>query len=326
MNELKSKTRSVLVTGAGGYIGSLTTAALAQDRRGIQTIVAADLREPKAEARLDGVEYVACDIRSPEMAGVLKRHAVDAVVHLAAIVTPGRKSDRELEFSVDVLGTRNLVECCLRAGTTHLSVTSSGAAYGYHADNPPWLDEDDALRGNPEFAYSDHKRQVERMLAQYRREHPELKQLIFRPGTVLGAGTSNQITNLFEKKSVMGLKGSDTPFVFIWDQDVVAAIVQGVHARAQGIYNMAGDGVLTLREIAEMMGKPYRELPVGLVRAALWVMKKLGVTQYGPEQVDFLRYRPVLANRRLKEEFGYTPRKTSREVFEYYLEHRSHGS
>jgi superfamily I DNA/RNA helicase len=50
----------------------------------------------------------------------------------------------------------------------------------------------------------------------------------------------------------------------------------------------------------------------------LAVLKKLHLTQYGPEQVDFLRYRPVLDNRRLKQEFGYVPRKTSSEVFDFW--------
>ena len=52
-------------------------------------------------------------------------------------------------------------------------------------------------------------------------------------------------------------------------------------------------------------------------------MKRIGVSQYGPEQVRFLRYRPVLANDRLKNEFGYFPRKTSREVFQHYLQSRA---
>jgi hypothetical protein len=43
---------------------------------------------------------------------------------------------------------------------------------------------------------------------------------------------------------------------------------------------------------------------------------------YGPEQVVFLKYRPVLSNRKLKEEFGYTPLKTSEEVFRFYLAQR----
>ena len=60
-------------------------------------------------------------------------------------------------------------------------------------------------------------------------------------------------------------------------------------------------------------------LPAWLLQAALALLKPLGLTQYGPEQVNFLRYRPVLDNRRLKEVFGYVPRKTSAEVFEFYL-------
>ena len=45
------------------------------------------------------------------------------------------------------------------------------------------------------------------------------------------------------------------------------------------------------------------------------VGSRLGVSRYGPEQLDFLRYRPVLCNKRLKTEFGYVPKKTSLEAF-----------
>ena len=79
-----------------------------------------------------------------------------------------------------------------------------------------------------------------------------------------------------------------------------------------------GDGAVTLREIASRLGKPYVQLPERLVTAALAGLKWLGRTQYGPEQVGFLKHRPVLLNRRLKQEFGHTPRYTSREVFELY--------
>ncbi|MEW6113465.1 MAG: NAD-dependent epimerase/dehydratase family protein, partial [Thermodesulfobacteriota bacterium] len=241
---------SVFITGAGGYLGRQVVKALARDPRSVQTIVAADIRQPGESEQLPGVEYVTADIRSPELSSLLREFKTDLVVHLAAVVTPGRKSDRDFEYSVDVLGTRNVLESCLAAGVRRLIYTSSGAAYGYYADNPEWLDETDKIRGNVEFAYSDHKRQVEEMLAQWRNEHPELGQLVFRPGTILGDTTSNQITALFEKAYVMGLRGSASPFVFIWDQDVVGAIIKGIHEGGSGIYNMAGDGALTMREIA----------------------------------------------------------------------------
>jgi UDP-glucose 4-epimerase len=317
--------RSVLVTGAGGYIGRQLIAALAKDRRTITTIVAADIRLPPEGERLPGVTYAVADVRS-DLTDLFRQHAADLVVHLAAVVTPGRKSNRELEYEVDVGGTRNVLQACLAAGVRKLIYTSSGAAYGYHADSPAWLDETDALRGNREFAYSDHKRQVEEMLARWRLDHPELLQLVFRPGTILGARANNQITDLFAKGYVLGVSGAESPFVIIWDQDVVGAIVRGVHEGGSGIFNVAGDGSLTLREMAAMMHKPYVAVPAALVTAALWLLKKLGLTQYGPEQVNFLRYRPVLSNRRLKEEFGYVPRKSTREAFEHFLANRGHGA
>ena len=44
------------------------------------------------------------------------------------------------------------------------------------------------------------------------------------------------------------------------------------------------------------------------------------------QQLDFLRYRPVLLNTRLKNEFGYTPKRTSEQVFELYLNARKGAS
>ena len=319
------RTRSVLVTGSSGYIGRQLVATLAATQPGLAALVASDLREVPEGERLPGVTYVVGDIRNQDLLQLMRDHAVDSVVHLAAIVTPGRDSSRQLEFEVDVLGTRNVLEACVAAGVRQLVVTSSGAAYGYYADNPVPLHEDDPLRGNPEFAYADHKRQVEEMLAEYRRRHPELAQLIFRPGAILGESVANQITDLFEKPIVLGVAGSDAPFTFVWDQDVVACLVKGVLEGATGIYNLAGDGATPMPQIAREIGKPYLPVPALLIQSALALLRPLGLSQYGPEQVDFLRYRPVLANDRLKREFGYQPRRTSDEVFSFYWESRRRG-
>lgn len=315
--------RRVLVTGARGYIGALVVERLAARAGALTKLVAADVRPVTPAERRADVEYLQLDVRDPSLAAVLSERGIETVVHLAAIVSPGPGSSPALEYSVDVEGTRNVLEACVSAGARHLIVTSSGAAYGYHADNPPALSEDCPLRGNDEFPYAKHKRLVEEMLADYRRTHPELGQLVFRPGTILGASTSNQITNLFEKRVVLGLDGAATPFVFVWDQDVVECIVLGVVGEKTGIYNLAGHGVMTLREIAARLRKPYVSLPPAVVARALGLMSRLGLTRYGPEQVRFLQYRPVLANRRLEQEFGYRLRLTSREVFELYAEGRT---
>ncbi|MBL0170816.1 MAG: SDR family oxidoreductase [Gemmatimonadaceae bacterium] len=309
---------NVLVTGASGYLGRLLIAELAA-RRGeghVGIVVAADIRA--ATALPAGVRFVQHDVRDDGLADVLRSFGVTCVVHLASIVTPPKGSTRTFEYSVDVTGTQRVLEACVAAGVQRIVVTSSGAAYGYHADNPARISEDAPIRGNESFAYSWHKRLVEEMLAEYRARFPALKQVVFRVGTILGATVNNQITALFERSRLLAIRGSDSPFVFVHDADVVACLVRAVDSPVVGVFNVAGDGALTIGEIAALLGKPLLTLPAWLLRAALAVARPLGLSRYGPEQVDFLRYRPVLHNDRLKRVFGYTPALTSRRAFDLW--------
>ena len=302
----------VLVTGGNGFLGSSVVAGLAAAGH---DVVSADLRFPTSE--VDGVMHTVLDVTDEEavLAGI-GAAAPEVVVHLASIVTPGKDSTREKEYAVDVDGSRHVFAACLAHGVRRVVVSSSGAAYGYHADNPVPLGEDDPLRGNEEFAYSHHKRLVEEQLASLREEHPELEQVVLRIGTILGERVDNQITALFEGRRLLRIAGSDSPFVFIWDTDVVAIIQQAVTGDVTGAFNVAGDGTMTVPEIAKALGKRTLVIPEPVLRTALRIARRLHLTPYGPEQTRFLRYRPVLDNTRLKAEFGYTPGRTSREAFD----------
>ena len=310
--------RRVLVTGAAGFLGQGLISQLAR-QSDCEAVIAVDVREVPAAQRLPGITYLTQDVRDPALGSTVAAHRIDTLVHLAAIVTPGKNANRAFEYSVDVEGTRNVLQACVAHGVQHVVVSSSGAAYGYHADNPAWLTEDMPLRGNDSFAYSHHKRLVEEMLAEYRQNHPDLHQTVLRIGTILGERVNNQITALFEKPRILAIRGSESPFVFIWDEDVTGAIVHALSGQAPcGCFNLAGDGALTILDIAKRLNKTPRVLPAWLLKTALWLGSKLGISRYGPEQLDFLRYRPVLLNTALKSRFGYTPSKTSAQAFDAY--------
>lgn len=302
----------ILVTGGSGYLGSLAVTALSA--AGHERLVSLDRRPPAAERA--GVIAVTADLREADLSALLREHAIDTVVHLAAIVNPPPGTDAATLHDIEVGGTQRVLDACLATEVTHLTVTSSGGAYGYTAANRerPRV-ESDPLLGHPRFAYSKHKAQVEALLARARQDHPELAQLVLRPGTILGTGTDNQITRLFTSRVVPGLTDTDVPFVFIHDQDVAEIIARGVAERIAGVFNLAGDGVLTLREIAAIEGGRYLPLPPWLIAAALAAAQPLHLLPYGPEQVDFLRYRPVLANDRLRAAFPGLPRLTTAQCY-----------
>ncbi|MAB98328.1 MAG: epimerase [Pseudomonadaceae bacterium] len=309
----------VLITGAAGFIGRQVLEQLA-----VQypqwSLIAADIQPISTHGLRANVEPIQLDIsKSREVKVCIASWKPQVIIHMASVVTPPRDMTEKRLHAIDVGGTRSVIAAAVAEGVEQLVFTSSGAAYGYHPDNAEWISEDQPLRGHDTFAYAKHKREVEQLLANARVEHPQLKQLVLRPGTVLGKQVNNQITELFKKRSVLGVWGYDSRFVFIWDKDVVNVICQGVARQVEGIFNLAGDGALSLKEIAGLLHKPYRPIPSSLIKLGLRIMQPLGLSQYGPEQLDFLRYRPVLSNQRLKQEFGYTPRYTSLQAFEEFL-------
>jgi len=310
--------KRILVTGAEGYIGKKVIKRLLNQHSGVDVVVGIDIKDSGNYVK-ENFHFVKCDILSNTPDLLIKKYNINTIIHLASIVKAPKGMSRETMYNIDVVGTKKLYESAIKNKVSQFIITTSGASYGYYSDNPKWLKETDRIRGNDEFAYSQHKKLVEEMLLDYRLKNAYPKQLILRPGTVLGKGVSNQITDMFEKKVVTGIKNAKTPFVFIWDEDVVNIIFKGVFEEKSGIYNLAGDGFLTLPQIAKILKKPFIGIPAGFLKRVLSFLKKINLTQYGPEQIRFLLYRPVLSNAKLKSEFKYTPKLTSKEVFEFYL-------
>jgi UDP-glucose 4-epimerase len=316
--------KNILITGTGGYVGKQLVERIKSDdyphKSDIGNVVALDVVVPKE--KVEGVYYYVADIRNKEkLQETFKKHGINTVIHMAAVLAPSPRIPVEDMYKINVDGTRNILECCYDNKVERFVAASSGAAYGYFEDNSDWLSEDnDPIRGNMEFPYSFHKRVNEEDFKLYQKIMPEMKQFIFRIGTVLGKNVDNLITDLFKKPVITGIKGSDTPFVFIWDEDLVEIVLSSLFSDKPGAYNVAGDGAVKLPEIAKYLNKKFLPLPTKLVENALGFMRTIGVSQYGPEQVRFLKYRPVLDNKKLKEVYGYIPRKTSHEVFEFFLE------
>ncbi|MFY0641369.1 MAG: NAD-dependent epimerase/dehydratase family protein [Bermanella sp.] len=310
----------ILITGAAGDIGSRLVEHFNNDASvELYTTALNDLASHVSSI------HKCFDIRDVDFIEWVKEIKPDVIIHLASIIQLPESMSREEAFEIDVIATENLVKAAIEVGVEKFVVTSSGAAYGYWKDNPQWLTEDMPVRGNEDYFYSSHKRQVEEMLAKYRLSHSQLQQVVLRPGTVLGPNFNNPITNMFSKKTIVGIAGSRSPFVIIWVDDLVAYLIEAAKSNVEGVFNVAGDGTLTLKEIAAHLNKPYLSIPSWFLRAALFVFKKLRLSQYGPEQVKFIEFRPVLSNQKIKQKFTHQPEKTTEQAFLSFIEQSDEG-
>ncbi len=306
----------ILVTGAAGSLGKALIKTLLEDPA--NSVFATDIKVNPFDKN-EQLEYQQLDLRDKAFFQWVKSNQPDQIIHLASILQISARMTREQAYEVDVKATEKLLETAVEIGVEKFTITTSGAVYGYFEENKNIITEERKPRGNKDYFYSAHKAEVESIMADYRKNQPQLKQLVFRPGAILGPDFEGPVVNLFRQKMLVGLMGYPGPFNFIYSEDVIDWIIEGLHTDITGEYNMAGDGILSMAQIAKKLGKFYLALPVWLVRFVLAVAKPLGLTQYGPEQVKFIKFRPVLSNEKIKRCFKHQPRYTSDQVIDVFL-------
>jgi nucleoside-diphosphate-sugar epimerase len=133
----------VLVTGAGGCIGSWTLALLTH--AGVPAVafdLSDDRRRPRLlidEESLARIPWITGDIADSEaVAAAVAQHDIGAIIHLAALQVPFCKADPVAGAQANVVGTVNVFEAARARGVQRLAYASSIAAHSFFP-GAPWL-------------------------------------------------------------------------------------------------------------------------------------------------------------------------------------------
>jgi UDP-glucose-4-epimerase GalE len=156
----------ILLTGGAGYIGGHCLRALR--RAGVEAFAFDDLSEGWAEAVPPG-RLIRGDVRDTEaVARALRAWRIDAVMHFAALVSvPGSTRDPGAYWSVNVEGTRGVLEAMRETRVRRLVVSSTAAVYAPGDGRP--LREDAAL--GPASPYGASKLAMEMMVRDFAAAH-----------------------------------------------------------------------------------------------------------------------------------------------------------
>jgi nucleoside-diphosphate-sugar epimerase len=251
---------TVAVTGPTGELGRAFLRAL--DRRRDVARVLGMARRPfdPADLGLRRTEYRRGDVLDRAAVDDLAAEA-DVLVHLAFIILGGQEETR----SVNLTGSRN-VFAAAAAHVKRLVYTSSVAAYGFHPDNPQPLTEDVPVRGSERFYYSAQKAELEEALED-ETVGSGLEVYVLRPCIVAGPDAQMLIREIPRAPGPLRrivpqvLPDPGTPFQLVHHDDVASALVAATRGTGTpGVYNLAGEGTMTLGDLAHALG--WHSVPV----------------------------------------------------------------
>jgi len=141
---------------------------------------------------------------------------------------------------------------------------------------------------------------------------------------VFGPSVDNYLVRLWTKAPFSPDSGQlDNPIQFVHEDDVVEAMSALLLGRHAGAFNVAGDGLMTLRECSEIIDSPIKKMPLRAYRGLARTMWAARLSEAPPGQIEFVLHPWIVSSEKLKRTAGWSPRHTSRETFEITM--RAHG-
>jgi NAD dependent epimerase/dehydratase len=298
--------RSVLVTGAGGFIGAHLVERLVRDGARVRALVRYNSRDERGTLDwlepevIADVEVMLGELRDVESVAAAVR-GMDVVMHLGAqIAIPYSYVNPRDFFEVNALGTLNVAQAALRHGTQRVVHASTSEVYGSAQTVP--ITETHPLE--PQSPYAASKVAADKLMDAWHRAY-DLPVTVLRPFNTYGprqsaraviptivsqalAGSTVRLGSLHPRR--------DLTFV----EDTVAGFVAaaGVPAVVGRTIQLGTDRDVSIGElvdmVAEALGKDLEvETDTARVRPA-------------GSEVQRLRSRPALA----RELLGWQPRVT----------------
>ncbi|MFN8159836.1 MAG: NAD-dependent epimerase/dehydratase family protein [Solirubrobacterales bacterium] len=311
---------TVAVTGPTGEVGRPLLVALEREDA-VETVrgMARRAFDPAAHG-FSKVHHQRGDVLDREAVARLVEGA-DVVVHLAFAIFGSREETRR----VNLEGTRNVFEAARDAGASRLVYTSSVAAYGFHTDNPQPLGEEVPARGSEDFYYSAQKAELEGMLARTL-EGSGTEAHVFRPCIVAGrhaiklvehavaqVGVGYRLPLVREAMRSLSILRPVLPewgvrFQLVHHDDVASALAAATAGRGRpGAYNLAGDGEITLADLARALEWHSVRVPASAVGALASAAARLPLRPIEVEWVNAFRVPVIVDTSKARSELGWIP-------------------
>jgi UDP-glucose 4-epimerase len=312
---------TVAVTGPTGEIGQAVVAALERSREVGRVLGMARKPFDPAARGWKKLDYRRGDVLDRTAVRALVDEA-DVVVHLAFMIMGGADESRR----VNLVGSRNVFEEAAERRVKRLVYASSVAAYGFHPDNPQPLTEDVPARGTDSHYYSAQKAEVEALLRETLASS-RTEAYVFRPCIVAGRDAPLLIDSLPYTQLSGRLPGPvvrlldgvpilrpvlpdpGIPFQLVHHDDVATAMRAAVLGRGpSGVYNLAGPGRMTVKQLAAELGWYSIPVPELAVDAVAEMIRRLGFLPSQAQWISAFREPVIMDTKRARRELRWRPK------------------
>jgi dTDP-4-dehydrorhamnose reductase len=294
--------QTILVTGAGGFVGTYLVPLLAPNYK----VIATGRRLPVYTPSYPNISTELLDFSDEgSVAAVVKKHKPDVIVHAGALSKPDEcEVNNELAFSINVQGTKHLLNAAKDRKSFFIFLSTDfvfDGEMGFYKEEDP--------TGTPVNYYGATKLLAEEAVKDYPFSWSIIRTVLVygKPGE----GRQNILTVVADK-----LKNGEGYNVFndqvrtpTYVEDLAGAITKIIELKKEGLFHISGKDVLTPFQMAERTAE-YLQLDKSLLKAvdrASFIQRALRPLKTGfdiSKAKRELGYEPISFDEGLKKTFS----------------------
>lgn len=313
-----SETNSVLIIGIAGGLAKITAGLLAKKYPELQ-IVGVDSRPIKLDIQSENIKTIQMKYTRGNFERIFREKKFDAVLHLGRMSHADANPMGNLEKRLDlnVMGTKRIMDLALRFGVKKNVILSTYHVYGALSDNPVFIDEEAPLRAS--IKYPELRDVVEMDLFSTNwmwKNQSNIETVVLRPCSIIGPNIRNSMC-LYLISPYAPIGADFNPmFQFIHEYDMANVVIKSLEDVPTGIYNVAPDEVISIKEAKRVIGTPT--IPVPLIFLEQTVrMLNFPFWKFPRYLLDYIKFACIIDNKNINKYLGKNfYRFTTREALE----------
>lgn len=268
MNE-QHEPKRLLVLGMAGGLARITVGLLLKRFPELK-IVGVDSRPMVREYPESRVHYLRMKYTRGNFEKLFRDHAFDSMLHLGRMshAQTGATLNLAQRLDLNLMGTKRILDLCLKYELKKVAVLSTFHVYGALKDNPTFMTEDSPLRASIKYPELRDVVEMDQLVTSWMwKNQASISTVVLRPCNIVGPQINNTMTRYLTTAYAPVPVDFNPMLQFVHELDMAHALCEAVSGVSTGIYNVAPNETISLREAKRLLAQPTMPVPLFLLES-----------------------------------------------------------
>jgi len=295
--ELNGKT--ILIIGMAGGLARLTAELLAKKYPDLN-IIGVDSRHSNKFVNKKNIQFIKMRYTRGNFEKVFRDHTFDIVLHLGRIGHAQNIGAIDARLDLNLMGTQRILDLCLKFSVKRVVVISTFHVYGALTDNPTYIKEDAPLRASIKYPELRDVVEMDQLCTSWMWKNQRvLDTVILRPCNIIGPQIKNTISEYLDTAYAPLGMDYNPMFQFIHEFDMASVIMKACSDLPTGLYNVASDETISIKEARKIVGHPSIPVPLFVLEQTAKILKR--VWKFPDYLIEYIMFSCIIDNSELKK-------------------------